>query len=71
MRIKFIKTRTVRGADGETFEAGKEYDLLESSANHWIRRGVAVEVEVKSVDAPPANKMIASPARKKALVTNG
>lgn len=65
MRIRFTQTRKVKDAEGRTFEAGKEYDLADTSAARWIRRGVAVEVvaapveaESKSVAKPPRNKSV-------------
>ncbi len=79
MRIRFIQTRTVKAVDGQTYESGKVYDLPDASALRWLRRGVAVEVveaveaEVKSIDEPPQNKAIQTPAKKKSRqgMTNG
>lgn len=63
MRIRFTQTRKVNAINGETFEAGKEYDLPDSSAQRWIKRGAAVEV--KAIDAPEMNKAIKAPKVKK------
>lgn len=63
MRIRFTQTRKVKAINGETFEAGKEYDLAEASAQRWIKRGVAVEV--KAIEAPEMNKAIKAPKAKK------
>jgi hypothetical protein len=46
--IQFTATRTVADATGnvtKTFEAGSRHTLPDASASHWIRRGVAVDVE--------------------------
>lgn len=65
MRVRFTKTRVVKAANGETFEADKEYELSDASAQRWIRRGVAVAVE-KSIDEPPKNKAVKASAKTKA-----
>jgi len=44
VKVRFLETRTVQAANGETFEEGQVYDLRPSSARHWTSRGVAVEV---------------------------
>lgn len=44
VKVKFSETRTVKDASHKTFEAGKTYEMSEASAEHWIKRGVAVEV---------------------------
>lgn len=62
MQIEVI--RPFRG-----YAPGQRFDWPDGMANEMIRRGMVVEV--KSVDAPPQNKMIAAPARKKGLVTIG
>lgn len=52
MKVKFLETRKVKAEEGETFEAGKAYELADASAERWIRRGVAVAV----TDEDPAPK---------------
>lgn len=42
MRIRFTETRVVQDGTGRTFEKDRAYDLSESSALHWLKRGVAV-----------------------------
>ena len=42
MRVKFVVNRTVKDAEGLTYEKGKVYEMSEGSADHWIRRRVAV-----------------------------
>ena len=49
MKIKFTATRVVddehKGTPQETkFKEGSTHDLDESSAQRWIRRGVAVAI---------------------------
>jgi hypothetical protein len=47
-KVRFLKTRTVQAADGETgetFQEGETYDLPLASAVRWIRRGVAAAVK--------------------------
>lgn len=49
---------------------GQRFDWPDGMANELIRRGMVKpveEAEEKAVDAPLANKMIAKPARKKAV----
>lgn len=47
VKVKFLQDRTTknRPQDQDTFKAGKTYELPASSAQHWINRGVAEEVE--------------------------
>ena len=59
MLIKFLKTVTVDAADGETFTGGKVYDLSEPSAQRWLRRQLAVEVQA---DTSPPESTAMSPA---------
>lgn len=51
MKVKFLQTRTVKAAGGETFEANKVYDLEPVSAERWIRRGVAVAASEDDLEA--------------------
>lgn len=55
MKVKFLKTYTVKAVDGETYEAGKVYELSDESAKHFIDHGRAVSVE-KPDKAPKAIK---------------
>ncbi len=57
MKIRFLHTRTVQAADGETFEAGKTYELTEASAQRWIARGLAVDVTADEEAAAAAAKL--------------
>mgnify|MGYP001812488578 CR=1 FL=1 len=57
-RIKFVTEYTVEAADGVTHEIGSEMECSRQSANHFISKGVAVQVE----DKP---KKVAKPAEKK------
>lgn len=45
MRVRFSETCIIKGPDAVTFKAGEEYELSEPSAQRWIRRAKAVEVE--------------------------
>jgi hypothetical protein len=51
MKIKFTQTRTTKEAKPQTFKEGEVHDLPEPSANHWINRGAAVEVEEEKAKA--------------------
>lgn len=45
--VEFTQDRVVEDADGNVlhqFKAGKRYDLVAASADRWIRRGVAFDV---------------------------
>ncbi len=53
VRVKFLKTRTVKDAEGLCFEEGKVYELSPNSAWRWIRRGVAEECSGKAKAAKP------------------
>lgn len=49
--VEFTQDRVVEDADGtvvKRFKTGKRYDLPVASADRWIRRGAAFDV-----DAPP------------------
>ena len=45
MKIRFVEDRVVQDKTGTRFEAGEVYDLSEPSAQHWIKRGVAVPID--------------------------
>jgi hypothetical protein len=57
--VEFTENRTVEDAKGNTiatFEAGKRYDLNDTSADRWIRRGVAFDVKAKEpAEAPKSD----------------
>ena len=53
VRVKFLKTRTVKDAEGLCFKEGKVYELSPNSAERWIRRGVAEECSGKTKAAKP------------------
>lgn len=59
MRVKFKENRVTKEVQVQTFEKDKEYDLPETSARHWINRGVAVEVVTQPVAS--VEKKIAPP----------
>src|SRR5262245_28849795 len=54
-KILFTETRTVQQGDGlgETFHAGKVYELAAASCEHWKSRGVAIDAPA---DAPAPEK---------------
>lgn len=62
MKVKFHQNRVVddfrRGTkDEERFEAGKTYDLPETSALRWVNRGIAdrvADLAKKELPAEPA-----------------
>jgi hypothetical protein len=43
MRVKFKVDRTTKESTPQHFKAGQVYALSDSSARHWINRGVAEE----------------------------
>jgi hypothetical protein len=48
-RVRFLETRIVKDGSGQKFEENVEYDLVPTSADRWIKRGLAVEVEAEAV----------------------
>lgn len=52
MRIKFTKGYAVKAAKGETYKEGQTVDLPDRSAQHFLNRGVAEEVETASDSHP-------------------
>jgi hypothetical protein len=60
VKIRFLKTYTVKDEEGRTFHKGEVYDLPEASAAHFVnrRRAVAFEPEDEPVsqEKPPATK---------------
>lgn len=42
VKVRFTRTYQVRDEEGRTFEEGKTYPMSESSAQHFVRRRVAV-----------------------------
>lgn len=61
MKIKFIKDRTENAVNGRSFKKDEVYEVNESSGQHWINRGVAVEVPestraTKEYEAPSEEK---------------
>jgi len=65
-----IRFKTKRVTPTKTYLCGREYDLSETEARHWIADGVAdaseqFEVMANALDGPPADKSIKAPARKK------
>lgn len=63
MKVRFLQTVTVKAQDGETFEEGKVYDLVETSGARWIKRGVAVRF-VKGDAGGKAETATIKPAEK-------
>lgn len=50
------------GGNGEPLKEGSSYSLEDASANHWLKRGLAVEVlEQIAVDAQDTSLDPASP----------
>lgn len=46
-KVKFTRDYTVQDAEGKKYDEGKQYNLSDASAFHFIRRGVAEIVESK------------------------
>lgn len=55
MLIKFTRKPSANSG-GEEFEVGEVYEVSEPSAWRWIRREVAVLVEVETADATPRKR---------------
>lgn len=55
-KIKFLEDRTVQDTEGQTFKKGSVHDVSDSSARHWINRGVAIEVADQPKAAPEPKK---------------
>jgi hypothetical protein len=43
--VKFLSA--AKSSSGEEFKEGSAHSLREDAADHWIKRGIAVEVEGK------------------------
>jgi len=50
--IRFLVTYTVKDEDSTYYEEGQSYTMVKSSAEHFIRRGLAEEVETPKPSAP-------------------
>ena len=61
-KIKFLEDRTVQDTERQTFKKGSVHDVSDSSARHWINRGVTIEV----ADEPAAPEPKKSKVTKKA-----
>lgn len=48
--IRLLKD--VIGGNGEPLEEGSLHSLNEASANHWLKRGLAVEVDQAETEEP-------------------
>ena len=57
MRIKFLVDYTPKAAGNETFKKDQVCDLSDASADHFIRRSLAVPVIVPESMAAPPEKM--------------
>lgn len=55
VKVQFTRTYTVRDEEGRTFKEGETCDLSRPSADHFIKRGAAVEVTGKPAK-PKAGK---------------
>lgn len=61
-KVKFLESRTVQAADGETYTKGEVHDLPPDSCHHWVRRGVAVFVpDAVNKVSPPKPKPKSKP----------
>ena len=58
MKVKFLKDRVTKNCpeDQKSYKAGQAYDLPNESAQHWINRGVAVEVVTEAPKLAPVIK---------------
>lgn len=65
MKIKFLKTVVVEDRSGQTFEEGQVYDLPELSAQHWLKRGIAVLIDREETLQSPIKHKDAEPPKKK------
>lgn len=64
MTIKVRFKRDFRG-----YREGQVADVQSEAAGTWFERGIAEPVDGKSFDAPPRDKAIRKPKRKKSLTT--
>jgi hypothetical protein len=42
--VRFLYDHTVQDAEGKTYEKGKTYSMNDDSVLHYVRRGLAEEV---------------------------
>lgn len=55
----------VISGDGEPLKEGSFYSLNDASANHWLKRGLAVEVEAAEPETEESTEGEAAPRRRK------
>ena len=68
--IRFLQTRTPDDGSGRTFTAGSVHTMNDASADHWLSRKAAVEVD--PADAKTARTAFARrPARRMAHYGGG
>lgn len=65
MKIRFIKTYTVKAVDGETYEEGKTYEMGDASCRHFVNKQVAVAVTGASMPKPESVSGSNRPASKR------
>jgi hypothetical protein len=53
VKVRFLVTRIVKDGTGTTFTAGKVYEMTESQAYRWTRRGKAELVETAAKVSKP------------------
>ena len=51
VKVRFVRTYQVRDEEGRTFEEGKTYSMSDASAQHFVRRRVAVIEDGKAQGA--------------------
>lgn len=63
--IRLLKD--VIGGDGEPLKEGSLHSINEASANHWLKRGLAVEAETEETAEERAEEatLDAAPRRRK------
>lgn len=61
--IKF--TRDTLPHEGTQHKKGDTLECSDASAERWAKRNAAAVVVAKAIEAPPADKAIASPRKKK------
>ncbi len=44
VKVRFVRTYTVKAVDGPTYQEGSVHDLRPDAARHFIVRGAAVEI---------------------------
>lgn len=65
VKVRFVRTYTVKAVDGPTYQEGSVHDLRPDAARHFIVRGAAVELaetpKPKAAASAPSVQELAAP----------